>query len=411
MAALSVSVYDFDLSQPIDVTSRTQSINVSEKVDGMSSLSAAVKNLDKTHEFDDITITYGGSTLFTGVITSQSDELHGGAALYRYSTWQASDYTLKFERRVVNRVYDNMYVEAIITDLLIKYPCGITANNVKPTNKLIDHIAFQYEPLLGCIKKLADITGWRWYVDANKDLHFFETDEGTADTVFSTTTDGGLARNIRRDTLVIDTEVDAKTANSVWVVGAKTAAPNYIDQYWTGDGNNSVFTTAFVPNYPEVYENGASKTIEVDKGGGTSSKDYVYDKKNRVLKRNAGVLPGGVTLRFKYRPTVQIIDYFADSASIAKYGVYEKAIRDKTITEKSAARSRGRAELKRRTSARRTLKFDTRDLTAKCGNKYRVVIPELAIDSFWLCIGVTTSISAPDDVNVSKSVELEEVIA
>jgi hypothetical protein len=410
MADLTVSIYDYDSSSNIDVTSRTQTVSINEKIDGMSALTATLKNLDETHEFDDITVTYGGSTVFKGVITSQSDELRGGGALYRYSTWQAADFSLKFERRVVNRVYDNVNVEAIIADLLVKYPCGITSNNVQTTNKLIDHIAFQYEPLLGCIKKLADITGWRWYVDANKDLHFFETDEGTAATVFSTTTTGGHVRNILHDTLTVDTEVDARTANSVWVVGAKTAAPNYIDQYWTGDGNNSVFTTAFVPNYPEVYENGVAKTIEVDKGG-TSSKNYVYDKKNRVLIRNAGVLPSGVILRFKYRPTVQIIDYFADSASIAKYGIYEKAIRDKTITEKSAARSRGRAELKRRTSARRTLKFDTRDLTAVSGKKYRVVIPELAIDSYWLCIGIATSISAPDTVNVMKTVELEEVIA
>jgi hypothetical protein len=384
-------------------------VSINEKIDGMSSLNASVKNLDETHAFDDITITYAGDTVFKGVITSQSDELRGGGALYRFSTWQASDYSLKFERRVVNRVYTNQYVEDIIADLVTKYAPGFTVNNVQPTYKLVELMTFQYVALFECIKQLAEITGWRWYVDADKDVHFFDADEGVGATVFSTTISGGLVRNILRDTITLDTQVDAKTANSVWVVGAKTAATQYTEQYWTGDGNNAVYTTAFVPNYPEVYENGVAKTIEVDRGT-DSTKDYVYDKKNRVLKRVAGALPNGVVLRFKYRPTIQIIDYFEDPASIALYGIYEKAIRDKSITDKAAARSRGRAELKRRTAAKRTISFSTRELDVIRGLKYRVVIPELAIDAYFLCIGITTSISAPDDVNVTKTVELEEVI-
>lgn len=405
---LSVSVYDYDSATLIDVSERTQHVSVTEKVDAISTVTVSVKDFDETHAFDDVSVTYAGRPIFTGVIESQSDTLRGGHTLYRYSVLNGSDFALKFENRIVNRIYENVYIETIIADLLSSYSVGITGNNVRPTYKTIDRIVFQYTTLMECIRQLAEIAGWRWYVDANRDLHFFDVDEGAGNITFSTTTAGGLKRNILRDTIEMSTEINDKTANRVWVVGAKQASPAYTEQFWTGDGNNAVFTTAFIPNYPEVYENGVPKTIEADRGA-MSDKNYVYDKKNRVLKRNAGALPAGVTLRFRYRPTVQVIDYFEDSASIAKYGIYEKAVRDKTITEKLAARARGRAELKRRSNAIQRISFDTRELNVERGKRYRVVIPEIGLDAHMLCVSVTTNIAAPDDVNVMKTVELEGV--
>jgi hypothetical protein len=279
---------------------------------------------------------------------------------------------------------------------------------ITTTTPVIERLDWPFVPLIECVQQLADISGYRWYVDTESVLHFFENDEGIGATVFSTTDAGGLTRNIRKDTISLETAVDDKTANRVWVVGANSASPRYIEQYWTGDGLNDTFALPFTPNYPKVYENGISKTIGLDSGVGYD-KDYVYGKKEKYLRRNGGPLPAGVTLKFRYRPTIQIIDYFEDTASIAKYGIYEKAVKDKQITEKMAARARGRAELRRRSSEIRTLTFEALDHDVVRGKKYRVVIPELDVDSYWLCREVTTDISRPDTVNVRKTVTLEEV--
>ncbi|TCM89598.1 hypothetical protein EV294_11263 [Paenibacillus sp. BK033] len=406
--AMEVAIYDYDLDETINVTERVQSVSIKETIDGAATIDVAVINLSETHAMSDIAVTYGGDTIFVGVIEDQTDELRGGAQLYRFSTWKGTDRSLKLQNRVVNRIYENKKAADIITDIFFRYPCGITlATNVANT-PLIERVDFMYTPLIDCVQQLADITGYRWYVDEDSALHFFQTDEGTGATVFSTTTDGGLARNIRKDTINLTTEINDKTANRVWVIGAQTSSPQYIDQYWTGDGRNDIYSTAFTPNYPEVYEDGVKKTVEVDKGT-PSDKDYVYGKKDKYLKRVAGPLPSGVQLHFKYRPLTQVIDYFEDAASIRKYGIYEKAVKDKQITEKMAARARGRAELKRRSSKIRTLSFETLDHNVKRGLKYRVVIPDLDVDSYWLCKSVTTTVSAPDTVNVTKTVEFEEV--
>lgn len=408
---LSVAVYDFDSSEYIDVTSRTQSVTIKESIDGSSSIDVSLFDLTETHAFDDVAVTYGDETLFLGTIESQTDTLLGGGTLRRFSSWAGTDRALKLDKRVANRIYGGKTAKEILTDLLTRYPTDVTLGPVTGTLSAIDSIDFAYTTLSDCVSQLADVTGFRWYVDTESTLHFFDGYEGTGATVFSTTTTGGLTRNIRRDSIDFTSEIDDKTANRVWVIGSQSASPNYTEQYWTGDGLNDTFTVAFTPNYPEVTENGVTKTIEVDSGS-TSDKDYVYGKASKYLKRVAGPLPSGSTVKFRYRPTIQIIDYFEDTASIAQYGIYEKAIKDKQITEKMAARARGRAELKRRSSEVRTLSFEVlaSGHDVRRGLRYRVVIPELDIDAYYLCTAVTTTISAPDNVNITKSVTLEEVV-
>lgn len=407
MGALSVAIYDYATQTTLDVSPRVLGVSIADKIDDISTFSASIKHLERTHALDDIAITYNGQTLFVGIIEEQADELIGGSPLVRFSEWKGSDFALKMQNRLVNRIYENQTIEAIIADLFTRYPCGITTNNVRPTYKTVESIDFPYVPLIECVNQLAEIAGWRWYVDTDGDLHFFDTDEGLDPSITFTTV--GPTRNIRKDSIKLNTQINDRTANRVWVIGARQASPNYVNQYWTGDGQNNLFSLSYTPNYPEVKENGDSKTIELDKGTG-SSKDYVYDKKNKVLRRVAGPLPAGVSLHLRYRPTTQIIDYFEDSASIATYGIYEKAIKDKRIVERMAARARGRAELKRRSDAVQTLSFETRELGVQRGRRYRVVIPELQIDREFLCTGVTTKISAPDTVNISKTVEMEAVV-
>lgn len=408
--SLSVVIHDYDSGNNIDITPRVLSVDVSDSIDGPSTVTVATKGLTETHAFDDVTVYYGGTKIFSGVIEDQTDILRGGGTLHRFSSLNGRDWSLKLENRIVNEIYENMTVEDILADLFAKYPAGVTRNNVVETNKIIESITWNYVYLSDCIEQLAEITGWRWYVDENHDLHFFDTTEGTGPVVFSTTTSGGLARNILKDSIQMRTEIDGKTANRVWVIGPRQAAAAYVDQYWTGDGLNDTFAINLEPNYPQVFEGGVEKTIELDRGQSSTDKDYLYDKKNRLLKRVAGPLSNGVQLRLHHRPTTQIIDYFEDSSSIARYGIYEKAIKDRKITERMAARSRGRAELKRRSSERTTLSFSVfGNVAVRRGLRYRIVIPELSLDQFFLCTGVSTSIAAPDAVNVTKTVEMEAI--
>ncbi|NOK23976.1 hypothetical protein HMI50_44145, partial [Corallococcus carmarthensis] len=257
-------------------------------------------------------------------------------------------------------------------DLIAQFAPWVDTSLVNDIGGTLETMRFDYDTLGEAIQKLAEIAGAYWHLDHDDKLHFFASYDGVSEINFDASLSGKLQGSILRDSFQLRTTA-MDLANRVWVIGAKSAAGTYTEQYWTGDGNNSVFSLAYEPNYPDVWENGVQKTIEVDKGVG-SEKDYTYDKKNRVLKRTAGPLPSGVLLRFRYRPTVQIIDFFEDSASVATYGLYEKAIRDKKITDRAAARKRGRAALKRTKGLVRLPSWQSRTWTLNPGQLTTVTV-------------------------------------
>lgn len=320
-------------------------------------------NIANNHVMDTVSLIVDGVLCFTGKIKGQEDTKNG---LTKVSRLSAVDNTDKLQRLLVAQVYENKTPKEMLNDLITRYAPWVDTSLVQDLGGQVESMFFNYDTLSAAIQKLADLSGAYWYLDPNNKLHFFENYDSVSSKTYDST------KNILKDTFNLATEA-ADLCNRVWVIGAKSAAANYINQYWTGDGNNAVFSLAYVPNYVDIWENGTPKTVEVEKGT-DSEKDYTYDKKNKVLKRVGGNLPSGVLLRMRYKPTIQVIDYFEDPNSVAKYGLYEKAIRDKKITDKTAARKRGRSELKRNKSLVRVPSFSTRDWKINIGQLVSVKV-------------------------------------
>lgn len=390
--------YSVVLSGPAgtyNITGKTRSSRLSRSLGSESAtLDLDCFNLTNNHAMDAVTLTVDGVVRFRGRVKSQSDSQD---QTVKRSSLRCVDDTDKLQRKLVAQVYQNLTVKQVITSMRASYAPWLDVTLVQDIGGPIELVRFEYDTLADAIGKLAELTGAYWYLDVDNKLHFFADSDGVASIKYDAT------KNIRANTFTLDTTAD-DLANRVWIVGAKSASATYTEQYWTGDGNNSVFTLAYEPNYPEVYEGGIAKTIEVDKGG-VSDKDYTYDKKNKVLKRTAGALPVNVQLRFRYRPTVQVIDYFEDPGSVATYGLYEKAIRDKKIADKAAARKRGRAALKRTKALRRIASWETRDWQVAPGQLIDVSAPP----DFVTKCRVTTATVDFRSGDILASIEAEEV--
>jgi len=354
-----------------DITSRTRAANLDRALgEAAATLELDCFDIEEPHVMDEVTLTVDGVVRFRGVVKEQDDSK---TDVQRTTRFNCVDNTDRLHRRLVAAVYENQTARQILLDLISQFAPWVNTSLVNDIGGLIETIRFDYDTLGEAIQKLADIAGAYWYLDHEDKLHFFANHDGVASVNFDATLEDHLPGSIRRNSFQLRTTA-IDLANRVWVIGARSAAATYTEQYWTGDGNNAVFSLAYEPNYPEVYENGVEKTIELDKGAG-SEKDYTYDKKNRVLKRTAGPLPAGVLLRFRYRPTVQIIDYFEDPGSVAVYGLYEKAIRDKKITDRAAARKRGRAALKRTKGLVRLASWQSRTWDLAPGQLTTVTVP------------------------------------
>ena len=102
-------------------------------------------------------------------------------------------------------------ISEILDDLMSKHVPDITTNNVTHvSNTILPDVVFNYQPLSDCIKELADYAPlYTFYVDGNKDLHFFFEEARDSGVILDNTL-------IRSLTVEVDTE---NTKNRAYILG------------------------------------------------------------------------------------------------------------------------------------------------------------------------------------------------
>jgi len=114
-----------------------------------------------------VTDTDTSTVMFGGNITEIAVRSEaGGVAVYDVT---CTDYSSILSGELIATTYVNKTVKYIIDDIL---PAGFTSNNVLG-DITIKKIVFNYQSVDDCIKKMASIINYNWYVDYSKDVHFF----------------------------------------------------------------------------------------------------------------------------------------------------------------------------------------------------------------------------------------------
>ena len=118
---------------------------------------------------DEIEVADGAIKIFGGVVVRIAQTMEGKMIV---NTIECLDYARLADQKLVAEVYKNETVNDIIADIDAKYLSGFTLTNVD-CGEVVDYIAFNYESFSTCMKKLAELVGYDWYVDYDKDIHFF----------------------------------------------------------------------------------------------------------------------------------------------------------------------------------------------------------------------------------------------
>lgn len=103
---------------------------------------------------------------------------------------QASDSTALLNRRIVNELYTSTSATAIAQDLIDTYTTGFTYVHIAAGLEQLDTFSLTDETVSGALTRLANRIGGYWYVDYNKDIHFWTgTESGiTNPTAITSTT-------------------------------------------------------------------------------------------------------------------------------------------------------------------------------------------------------------------------------
>ena len=281
--------------------------------------------------------------IFRGLI---EDIKFTGAGVTEKITLTGRDYGAILQDRIVTpRIFKNTEVSEIVKSLVRQNTSGITISNVTATTTTPDKITFNGLSVFDSLMKLAELSGFFFYIDEDKDLNFKEKSAVSSGETFDNS--NVLNASFRQS--------DDDIFNDVKVVGDRqeTAAQQI---FTTGtDNTGSVYTLDSKPYSTKVTFSGTTNTIYQPGGiifiNNPSVDDvkYLVDFPNSQVVLTSGtaagdnVLPAGSVLIVDYNQSTPLISTRRDATSITNYGLKNKEIIDKNIKSLNEANDIGSA--------------------------------------------------------------------
>ncbi len=341
---------------------------------------------------------YDSTGIIWGGTVTQVEPIISGLVV----TWQvtATDWGFLLDGTLVKKNYAGMDPHDIVVDIITTFCSGkgFTTTGVNYGNFLVETIKFNYQQPSKALQSLAKLIGWDWFIDPNKNVHFFlgDVDDGLGGGAIG---DGGKAPitvdatsgEIEWNSLDIDLQI-TNMQNSVYVIGGT------LPVMFNASNTNDVYPTNGVANtFPVAYAY-SSSTIVVELNGlpqsvgvlnqvtDPSTVDVLYDSTSRFIQFTAGPPSSGGVVKIFGTALVPIVAHAQNSASIALYGERQGAVTDSTITSVPEAQLRAQAQILQFGHPVYDIKFNTLIPGCRIGQSIVVNVPAMGIDSYQLVI-------------------------
>jgi len=340
----------------------------------------------------DIIKVYDSSGIvFGGTVTEVETTIEG-----LLLTWAitCTDWGYLFDGTLVKKNYAMEDPANIVKDIVAHFAAGkgFTTNHVQTGNFLIPSIKFNYQQPTKCLQSLAKLIGWDWYIDPNKDIHFFlgDVENAVGEGGAAPVTVDGTSGQIEWNSLDVDLNLQ-NMQNSVYVIGGNYTktfnAGNTPDTFPT-DGTTQFFTTSYPYDVSTITVtlDGVSQSVGTANQTSPGSVQVLYNDQQRWIQFTAGAPANGHTVKVFGNAKVPIVAHAGDSASIAAYGEYQSVIVDGKITTVPEAQQRAQAAILQFGHPVYDVKFKT--LVAGCaiGQAITVNLPAFGITSKQLVI-------------------------
>lgn len=335
----------------------------------------------------EIQVKYGDDIIYGGVIVKVETEVKKGENIYRIT---GKDYSQYLNRRLVSERYINKTVTEIIDDLLTEYATDFTMNNVQG-DSVVTQITFNRINLSQCIQALAELFNYSWYVDGEKDIHFFAESEELAP--FNLTE---LAGNHIWESLKIVQDF-SQIRNQIYIIGGDSESEPRIEEY-VADGEQRQFPLAY--KYSRITKvrivGDADLTVGIDGQddeaafqvfwSGNKQSQYIRFKDSNYPDVDDVVEVTGV-------PLFPVLVKVPDISSISEYGLYEFKIKDIQITSRADAIERGMVELQAYADSIEEGSFTTDKYGLKSGQTININIGDTNED--FIIQSVSMSMTSP----------------
>jgi len=297
------------------------------------------------------------------------------------------DYTRELDNKVVAETYENQTAEFIIKDILTRYAPQFTDINVNAPIT-INFIRFSYQLVSECFQELAEMTGYDWYVDQYKDVHFRLSSSVTSPFDLLDTNGSYLMGSITFEDDI------SQLKNSIYLRGGDEIG---LSQTYAeiADGDKLVFPLGYhFSALPTVTVNAVAKTVGTLGTDNALSFDCMWDPKNDFIQF-ATPPTVGETLEVSGLPLNPILLYLPERVSIAEHGERQYVIIDKTITTRAGARQRALAEILKYAQTVTSIRFTTLTSGLRAGQTMIVNTALFGIEGEYIVTQVSTSMRGP----------------
>lgn len=320
----------------------------------------------------DIRIEIDGTPVYGGVLVRIEQIYEDGVVLVH--NCKCKDYTQYLDRELIVERYENTNLKAVIDDLIDRYAddYGFTGNNVSGSTVSIKSVSFNELTMSQALQKLAKLTGYYWYVDYEKDIHFFKKNTELAPFNLTDT-----SNNFIFDSLEIASDI-SQLRNIIKVEGGQAVSEPRTENY-AGNGEQTTFPLGSkFAELPVVEVDGVAQTVGVDHLQDPDDYDCMWSFQQKYIKFNPGHIPpapgGGDTTNIEVtgNPLIPIIVKKQNSASITKYGPYMFKLTNDSLNTRDEALQFAQTELNSYAEKIREGKFKTYNFGLRSGQVINV---------------------------------------
>jgi len=267
----------------IDVSNliKLSSIEITDELNQINTLKFKMSGTasDRPEIGEEVIMTYNGNRIFAGTIDDITEREYGGKLLWEI---ECVDYNQLCNRFLVIESYRDLTAGQIVRNIINNFMPneGVTVNNVEDGPTVVEAI-FNYETVAKALDRLSDKTGYVWYIDYNKDMHFH--DRSTNSAPISITDENKYAYNFQ----VHKTREEFRNAQYIRAGKDKTDTRT---EYFVGDGKRQTFTVKFpIAEEPIVKVNDQIKTVGIR--GAETGYDWYWNEEEKEITQDDNGTP------------------------------------------------------------------------------------------------------------------------
>lgn len=337
-----------------------------------------------------VTVSKDGTVIFAGTIENIEEEsTNNGITSALSFQCSCTDYNQVCDRFLVADAYENMtagdIVRHLVDDFINALPPGEgILKDLIEEGPVITKAVFNYIPVTQALNELSELTGYVWYIDYQKKMHFHS--RLTYSAPFSINGNSGNFRNFKVK------HSRSEYRNKQYFRGGQDISSSRTESF-KGDGETTTFVlqlpVAKVPS--SVTVNSETKTVGIRQV--ESGKDWYWSKAEREITQESGgvKLTSSDTLAVTYQGLFPIIveNYLDSGISERKTaeggtGIYEHVVSDENVDSSAAAQERSEALLRKYGIISTTVEFETDCDGLKAGQLISVDLIKHSISSTFL---------------------------